>query len=317
MITPQQRNAWRGAYLRELRKIASTDILLDGWEDGFVFNNALEAHFAHFALNDLMVFCECLYYVFANHPIIVALSDKKFFNEDCRLSLDELYDYLLSLSNYAKDHVISFIQCNEETREKVFLSLKEEDKATFVDLAQSSANISEICLLCGYTYKAISASPSEYVIAAVDDDEERFSSLVKTHEEFVKNNGEEEIVNWLENTDDIIDLVRKYSMFDLNHLDVPLQEYYGVLVKLWFIVSRVVDGAFLDKELSVMNSIIIHSPSSELFSDLERLAFLLYGLEPERLFTPKSFERQELGLLKSEMPIKDSFSIPWLNDVEE
>ena len=106
-------------------------------------------------------------------------------------------------------------------------------------------------------------------------------------------------------------------MFDLNHLDVPLQEYYGVLVKLWFIVSRVVDGAFLDKELSVMNSIIIHSPSSELFSDLERLAFLLYGLEPERLFTPKSFERQELGLLKSEMPIKDSLSIPWLNDVEE
>ena len=313
MITPQQRNAWRGAYLRQLRKKAETDILPEGWEDDFYFDNALEAHFTHFVLNDLVVFYECMTYVLANHPIIVAMGESNL-KEDYRLSVDELYDYLQSLSNYAKDHVISFIQCNEDTRESLFLSLKEKDKATFVDLAKSCTNVLEICLLCGYSNRLFKYSISDHVSSALDAEED-YESFAEKHQDLIEDN--EDIFNWYNGTDDLIDQIRKYSMFDLDYLDVDLQHIYGIIVKVWAHISQGVDLTFLDKELSIMSDIIIHSSSTELFSDLERLVYLLYGFAPERLFTPKSFNLQELGLLKSEMPIKDSLSISLVNNEEE
>lgn len=320
MITPQQRNAWRGAYLRQLRKIASTDILLDGWEDDFDFNNALEAHFAHFTLNDYIVFTRCFSYVLCNHPMAIGYLEK-YLKEDDFLSLEELSDFLIPLSNYAKYNVLNEAICDEETREGLMFSIINEDKQHFVELAKTCTNISEICLQCGYasyvskSYSGVLQPLEEYdELKKLEDD--YLDTLEKTRMDSANRYGTD-FIDWGSDIKDIIDLVREYSMFNLENLDEELQATYCLLIKSWAYLSSVVDMAFMDKELSIMSDIIIRSQSSELFSDFERLAYLLYGVAPKRLFTPKSFDLQELGLLKSEMPIKDSLSIPWLNDVEE
>lgn len=320
MITPQQRNAWRGAYLRQLRKIASTDILLDGWEEDFEFNNALEAHLVHFTLNDLMIIQRYLSYVFSNHIIYTDINDldPTFLKEysGLSLSLGGLYDHLLALSNYTRCLVLDNVVCNEETRQNMMSSLIRNDKQGFIEVAQSCANIGEICTICGYFSAMILPSFStDFLEDAKNKDEQGIDDYIK--EKAQTTAADADVVGWLLESQDTLDLVRKYSMFDLAYLEDIPQHYYCLLVKLWATFSILFNTAFDNKEISILNDIIIHSQSSELLSDLERLAYLLFGVAPEKLFAPNSFDLQELSQLKSKMNSKDSLSIPWLNDVEE
>ena len=72
MITPQQRNAWRGAYLRELRKIAQTPRPND-WVLTTDWDNALEAHLALFSFCDTVRIFKVLECILKNHPVALFL----------------------------------------------------------------------------------------------------------------------------------------------------------------------------------------------------------------------------------------------------
>lgn len=300
MITPQQRNAWRGAYLRQLKKIASTSPLQEGWEDEYEFENALEAHLVRFFLNDFVILGRCLSFVFESHPLVLAYIDKERIREQDCLSLEELFAFLQPLSNYAKYPVLEAISCDDLIREQMMSALIDNQKLAFVSLAKDCPNIMEICLQCGYVAKLIIAPISE-AFTTIDSDTSEDTEgqdyfWKETEERFGK-----EFVDMFTSSDDIIEQVKTYSMFTLDVLDEDLLPFYGLLIKFWMAISPIIDNFFLEKELSVINNLIQQSPSTEIYSDLERLVYLIYDFSPSRLFTPESYNYQELTLLKNQL----------------
>lgn len=300
MITPQQRNAWRGAYLRQLRKIASTSPLQEGWEEEYEFENALEAHLIRFTLNDFVLLSQCLSFIFENHPLAIAYIDKEGIKEQDRLSLEELFAFLQPLSNYAKYNVLEEISCDDLTREQMMSALIDNQEQLFIGLAKGCSNIMEICLLCGYTSKMI-LTPLSDSLQVMDGDLGEAEENEDTYLDELEDRYGKEFVDKFTGSNDIIEQVKKYSMFKLDILDEDLLPYYIVLVKFWMATSTIVDTLFFEKELSVFNNLIQESPSTEIYSDLERLVYLLYDFSPKRLFTPESYNFQELTSIKNQL----------------
>ena len=300
MITPQQRNAWRGAYLRQLRKIASTSPLQEGWEEEYEFENALEAHLVRFSLNDFVLLTKCLSFIFENHPLVIAEIDKDCLQKQDRLSLKELFAFLQPLTNYAKYQVLEGISCNDLIREQMMSALINNQEQSFVGLAKGCSNIMEICLQCGYVSKFILA-PASDMFSMMDSDDCETTEDWNDYINEAEDRYGKEVVDMYSCCDDIIEQVKEYSMFKLDVLDEDLLPFYVAMVKLWMAISPIVDTFFLKKELSIFNNLIQDSPSTEIYSDLERLVYLIYDFSPTRLFTPESYNYQELTVLKNQI----------------
>lgn len=284
--------------MRELRKIASTSPLQEGWEDDYEFKNALEAHLVRFIFIDFVLLVKCISFVFENHPLALADIDKDKIKEQDSISLEELFTFLQPLTNYAKYHVLERLSCNDRLRKKMMTALGDNQKETFVGLAKDCINISDICLQCGYASKIVIA-PVSNSLTSINSD----SETDEVQERYIKEAGErfgKEVIEMFTTCDDIIELVKEYSMFKLDVLDEDFLPFYCVLIKFWLTISPIIDTFFLEKELTVFNNLMQQSPSKEIYSDLERLVYLLYGFSPTRLFTPESYNFQELAILKEQ-----------------
>lgn len=300
MITPQQRNAWRGAYLRQLKKIASTSPLQEGWEDEYEFENALEAHLVHFVFDDLLRLTKSLSFVFENHPLVLAYIDKENIREQDYITIEELFAFLQPLTNYAKYLVVGEFSCDDLIREKMMSALIDNQEQLFVGLAKGCPNILEICLQCGYVSKMI-LNPLSNVFTMIDSDD---CETTDGHDTFWKEAEErygKKFVDMYTSCDDIIEQMKELSMFNLDLLDEDLLTIYGMLVKYWMAISPIIDNFFLGQELSVINNLIQQSLSTEIYSDLERLVYLIYDFSPSKLFTPESYNFQELTVLKNQL----------------
>ncbi len=144
-------------------------------------------------------------------------------------------------------------------------------------------------------------NPLSNVFTMIDSDD---CETTDGHDTFWKEAEErygKKFVDMYTSCDDIIEQMKELSMFNLDLLDEDLLTIYGMLVKYWMAISPIIDNFFLGQELSVINNLIQQSLSTEIYSDLERLVYLIYDFSPSKLFTPESYNFQELTVLKNQL----------------
>ena len=300
MITPQQRNAWRGAYLRQLRKIALTPLPND-WVLSTNWDNALEAHLALFTFCDSVRIFKVLEYILRNHPIEVADFDESETPDDLP-SCQELYSYLISLGNYGLNNVFSHFNCSEESKitlweaiinrdevgfEKAFKEIKQKNKAILTKIGYSLNILIVVNKLIEY-------------LDDIEEDNESEEGMRNTINEFGKR-FDPEMLAFFAPSEDFLSAVKYLSVFEIEHLSDEFQSMYCYQVKTWMAILSLLEEDCSDKEIAIINSLLANAESQELITDFERLAYLLFDFVPKRLYTPESFNLSELDVLKQEL----------------
>ena len=300
MITPQQRNAWRGAYLRQLRKIAQAPLPND-WVRSTEWDNALEAHLALFTFCDSVRIFKVLEHILRNHPVEVAEIDESE-NPDDLPTCQDLYSFLITLGNYGLNNIFSHLNCPEETKQSLWEAVLNRDEGGFEDVfVKIKQENEDVLTKIGYSLNLLTVFNK--LIEYLDDIEEDYES-----EESLKNSINEfgkrfdpEMLAFFAPSDDFLSAVKYLSVFEIEHLSEDFQSMYCYQVKTWMAILTLLEEDCSDKEIAIINALLAKAESQELISDFERLAYLLFDYVPKRLYTPKSFNLSELDVLKQEL----------------
>ena len=155
MITPQQRNAWRGAYLRQLRKIAESTP--NPWMDEIEWDNELlEDRLTQFIYRDYLKFLRVVVFVFENHPLFIAKIDEKCIKNEDACSISDLFYYLRSITSYGRYGVVSDMSCEEEAKQEMMSAIESNNEALFTSLTKD-VDLTDICRSIGYVSNIIFA----------------------------------------------------------------------------------------------------------------------------------------------------------------
>ncbi len=300
MITPQQRNAWRGAYLRQLRKIAQTPLPND-WVLSTDWDNALEAHLALFSFCDSVRIFKVLELILRNHPVEVAEIDESE-NPDDRPTRHDLYSYLITLGNYGLNNIFSRFNCPEEIKQSLWKAVLNQDEAGFEEAFVKIEHKNENVLTqIGYSLNLLTVFNKliEY-LDDIEEDNESEESIKSSISEFGKR-FDPELLAFFSPSDDFLSAVKYLSVFEIEHLSKDFQSMYCYQVKTWMAILTLLEEDCSDKEIAIINSLLAKAESQELITDYERLAYLLFDYVPKRVYTPESFNISELDVIKQEL----------------
>lgn len=285
MITPQQRNAWRGAYLRELRKIANSQV--NPWLDEVEWeNDKIEDRLTQFVFRDFVILIKVVAYVFENHPLVIAELDNQLITEDDIISEEEFYRVLSAANNYTKDGIISCFNISEELREGVYLALKNNDLKAFLSII-STIDTEEIRRYVGYVSRIFAQVRLGIRVLEGDElNEDENITVDSTSKDLENRLINQESMNFSSFEDQLSKIANNtnlnISSFSEEIQAVPQIYYSEVLI--WSSISIIVDAMFLSKELDIVKDILRTWQFPEITEDLIHFTDFLYGYHFDRLF---------------------------------
>ena len=278
MITPQQRGAWRRAYLRQLRKIAESTP--NPWMDEIEWeDDLLEDRLTQFIYRDYLRFLKTVVFVFENHPLALAKIDSAFIKDEDACTVSGLFQYLKSLTSYGRYSVVSVISDDEGAEQRMMSALESNNEELFSSIIKG-IDLTDICRSIGYVSNLIFAL--SYQIQMMEHQE-----LSEEEESRVEDVGESLMSRSFESNGATIDeitnnrsaLVEKECSLKIDSLPEDLEfiqdEYYGVILQ-WIPFSMVVDIYFLPKEFSIVESIFDKWRFTDINKDLLHLSSLVH-----------------------------------------
>lgn len=278
MITPQQRNAWRGAYLRQLRKIAESTP--NPWMDEIEWDNELlEDRLSQFVYRDYLRFLKTVAFVFDNHPLVIATLDGSIIKDEDACTVSSLFHHLMSLTSYGRYGVISGINCDEEAKQRMMSALELNNEELFSSITKG-VDLTDICKSIGYVSSLSFAL--RYQIQMMEH-QELSEEEESRAEEVVKSMGSRLFEPGGATIDEIsnnqLTLAKKESSLKMDSLPEELEiikdEYYCIVLQ-WIPFSIVVDAYFLPKEFSIVESILDKWRFTDINKDLMHLYSLVH-----------------------------------------
>lgn len=278
MITPQQRNAWRGAYLRELRKIAESNP--NPWMDEIEWEDELiEDRLSQFVYRDYLRFLKAIAFVFENHPLVIANGDGQLVKDEDACTVSDLFHYLKSLTSYGRYGVVSVISDDEEAKQRMMSALESNNEDLFSSITKS-VDLTEVCRGIGYVSGLSFTLRCQIQMMEHQDLSEEEESRA---EEFVESMGSRNVESDGATIDEItnnqLTLVEKECSLKMESLPEELEvikdEYYRCVAQ-WCTFSIIVDLAFLPKEFSIVESIFDKWHFTDINKDLLHLYSLVH-----------------------------------------
>ena len=287
MITPQQRNAWRGAYLRQLRKIAESTpnpwMEEIEWED-----NLLEDRLTQFIYQDYLRFLKTVVFVFENHPLVVSAIDNKFIMDDDTCSVSHLFQFLRSITSYGRFGVISSFDCSDDIKQELMLALRDGNEERFISMVKG-INLQQIYKSIGYTSNLLFSL--HYVIQMMEhkDVSDEDGNLVERIADDMGNRSfEQKTINEISNN--LVSFARQNSTLRFDTLPPELEyleEEYNCIASQWFPFSIIVDSYFMPKEFSIVESVLSKWRFADIKEDLLHLSSLVNSdYQYERIVLP-------------------------------
>ena len=285
MITPQQKNAWRGAYLQELRKIAKSQ--LNPWLDEVEWeNDKIEDRLTQFVFRDFVKLIKVVAYVFENHPLVLAKVDNQLILEDDIISEEQFYRVLSVANNYTRDGIISCFNTSEELREGVHIALKNNDQKAFLSII-STIDTEEIRRYVGYMSRLFAQLRLGIRVLEGDElNEDENNSVDNTiKDQIIRLNNQENMdFSSFENQLSLIANNTNLNLLSISEEIQSVPQLYYSEVLIWSGVSMIVDAMFLPKELDIVKDILRTWQFPEITDDLIHFTELLYGYHYVRLF---------------------------------
>ena len=294
MITPEQKQAWREEYLGEMRKISLTpetlgeDSLLEDLDDSI-----LEDHFFHFYFSFFIPYAKAIGFVLMNHPLVVASIDKDWIRSTDKITLGELYEYLVELTRYGQVRFLSEVKCEEPSKQELFDSLQNRDKDSFLEtISKDHLDLSEECLKVGYSQMLLSFV-LQFVSSMLDiakdedeqDDEEQIEEVVHQGKEFMTERYGE---NYPKLTKELeIEDIASYSNLDFSHCDSEFESAYSSVVAQMNLLQSFVDSFFDKDEEAVLNDSLNCCSFADIINDIQSIMNLIEDsrMSPEDAIT--------------------------------
>ena len=272
MITPQQRNAWRGAYLRELKKIAESTP--NPWMDEIEWDNELlEDRLSQFVYRDYLRFIKIVAFVFENHPLVIAAIDSPIIKAEDACTVSGLFQYLRSLTSYGRYSVVSEISDDEGAK------LESNNEELFSSITKG-ADLTNICRSIGYVSNISFAL--RYQIQMMEHQElseEEECRVEEVGESLMNRSPESNGATIDEITNNQLAFVKEECSLKIDSLPDDLEvikdEYYGIVLQ-WIPFSIMVDAYFLPKEFSIVESILDKWRFTDINKDLMHLYSLVH-----------------------------------------
>ncbi len=284
MITPQQRNAWRGAYLRELRKIAKSQV--NPWLDEVEWeNDKIEDRLTQFVFRDFVKLLKVVEYVFENHPLVLAKVDNQLITEDGIISEEQFYRVLSVANNYTRDGIISCFNTSEELKENVYNALKHNDLNVFLNFL-STIDTEEIRRYVGYVSRIFAQVKLGIRVLEGEELNEDDNTSVDNNSKELETRLNQANLNFSSFEDQLSKIANNTNLnllsFSEEIQSVPQLYYSEVLI--WSGVSIIVDAMFRPHELDIVKDVLRAWQFPEITEDLIHFTELLYGYHYFRLF---------------------------------
>ena len=285
MITPQQKNAWRGAYLRQLRRIAKSQV--NPWLDEVEWeNDKIEDRLTQFVFRDFVKLIKAVAYVFENHPLVLAEVDDQLITEDDIISEEQFYRVLLVANNYTKDGIISCFNISEELREGVYLALKNNDLKAFLSII-STIDTEEIRRYVGYVSRIFAQLRLGIKVLEGDElNEDENNSVANTSKDLETRLINQESMDY-SSSENQLSIIANNTNLNLLSFSEEIQlvpQIYYSEVLIWSSVSVIVDAMFRSQELDIVKDILRTWQFPEITEDLIHFTELLHGYHYFRLF---------------------------------
>lgn len=293
MITPQQRNAWRGAYLRELRKIAQNPIIPDfDSDESVVFSwdlfdeSIFEDHLVTFYMKIMVPLCSTIIHVLKNHPLTVASIDERCIRPQDSITRDSLFHYLQAISRYGQDVFFTNYPAGSGLEELLLKAIKNNDVNAFLDiLDKNSIDSSDMCLKVGYVSRVFQAFQTIY--SAIESNNlDEAESIAENEISLYTNRGvERSFFDFISDaTDEETQRVIILSQTSIRQLDEDSQKHYALVVKQWIYYLNIANLYFRNREVSIIKELIEDVKYQDIVLDIERLAYRMYDFTAERLY---------------------------------
>ena len=293
MITPQQRNAWRGAYLRQLKKIAQTpfipDLDLDDDEEfswDLFDESDFEEHLGAFSLRVMVPLWSAYVHVIRNHPFAVATIDAKCVRPEDAITKEGLFQYLQSISHYGQDTFFLNYPKVGDIEEELIKALDNNDDVAFLGiLDKEGIDTSDMRIKVGYTSRCVQAYQKVYN-AMESENTEEIEEVAQQEEDYYTERGVERSFfdSILEPSEEDTQKIISLSQTSIGQLDKENQQMYVSLIRQWILYINIVNLCFMDKETSIIKELIEMSDYQDIVLDVEQLAYKVYGFTAERLY---------------------------------
>ena len=285
MITPQQSNAWRGAYLRELRKIAKSQA--SPWLDDVEWeNDKIEDRLAQFVFRDFVTFYKVVEHVFENHPLVIAEIDTSLISKDDLISEGHFFNVLLGVNNYTRDGIISGMINGEELKENMYNALIHNDSRSFLNII-STIDTEEIRRKIGYAtflFDTMRLSIRRMEGDELKEEEESFAdNTSKILEARLISQESEQYSSY----EELLSTVAMNTHLNLTSFPEEIQtipQMYYSEVLMWSALSMIADAMFLPPELETVKGVLKAWQFPEITEDLVQLTELIQGYHYTRLF---------------------------------
>ena len=293
MITPQQRNAWRGAYLRQLKKIAQTpfipDLDLDDDEEfswDLFDESDFEEHLGAFSLRVMVPLWSAYVHVIRNHPFAVATIDAKCVRPEDAITKEGLFQYLQSISHYGQDTFFLNYPKVGDIEEELIKALDNNDDVAFLGiLDKEGIDTFDMRIKVGYTSRCVQAYQKVYN-AMESENTEEIEEVAQQEEDYYTERGVERSFfdSILEPSEEDTQKIISLSQTSIGQLDKENQQMYVSLIRQWILYINIVNLCFMDKETSIIKELIEMSDYQDIVLDVEQLAYKVYGFTAERLY---------------------------------
>ena len=286
MITPQQRNAWFGAYLRELKKIAESTV--NPWMDEIDWDDSLlEDRLTQFIHRDYLKLLMMFKFVIENHPLDVAKIDSAVVRIEDPCTITELFGFLRSVSSFGRDNVISEIKCPDGIKQDLMDALKEGNEERFIKLTQN-LDLQQIRASINHVSAEILALNLQILLMEYTEPKEEEINLVEGVAEDLSNRSLEQ--NAIPNViDKNYSLAKEQSTLEFDQLPSEVkilqEEYYGV-VSQWAPFSVIIDACILPKEFSIFDSVFKQWQFTDISADILHLSSLMLDYQYRRIVLP-------------------------------
>ncbi len=293
MITPQQRNAWRGAYLRQLRKIAQTPFIPDlDLDEGEEFSwdlfdeSDFEEHLGAFSLRVMVPLWSAYVHVIKNHPFAVATIDAKCVRPEDAITREGLFQYLQAISHYGQDTFFLNYPEIGDIEEELIKALDNNDETAFLYLLDKEGiDTSDMRIKVGYTNRAMQAYQQAYN-AMESDNPDAIEEVAQQEESYYIERGADRSLldSFSAPTEEETKKIIPLSQTNIGQLDEESQQMYAGLVKQWIYYLNIVNLCFMDKETSIIKELIEMPEYQDIVLDIEQLAYRVYDFTAERLY---------------------------------
>ena len=287
MITPQQKGAWRRAYLRELRRIAEskTNPWIDEveWED-----ELLEDRLTQFIYRDYLGFLRSVVFVFENHTLFLAELDSKLIKDEDAYSVSHLFQFLRSITSYGRWGVISKFDCAENIKQEMMLALNDGEEERFVDYTKN-IDIRQICKSVGYVSSLMNILHLQIELMEHTEPTEEEEVHAKETIARIDNRslGEKTVRHTMVEQ---LSIVKENGALRFEQLPSEvgfLQDVYSGIALQWLSFSVLVDDYFMQKEFSIIDAQLRTWRFSDISKDLIHLTSIIYpGYQYRRIVLP-------------------------------